>query len=190
MNSHEGVGTHSLAKNPFDFGRTRCYTVGVEKATKATPNKRAYKGHLKQPFLAAYRKYGVIWRAARSVGVSRDAVHDWRKHDPEFAQQFDDALRSNTELLEDSAIRRALRGNTALLIFLLKARKPEKYSERYYYRVQSGKLANEISRAAGAVSSAVRRYVPDNCPACRVALGIRRRLAEEIDRLAAESVTT
>jgi hypothetical protein len=143
------------------------------KSSKAIPNKRAYKQHAKAPFLEAYRKYGVIWRAARAVGISRDAVFDWRRQDRAFATEFNDALCSNTELLEASAIRRALKGNTALLIFLLKARKPEKYSERYYHRVRNGKVADEISRAASAVSSAVRRYVPESCPACHSALGIR-----------------
>jgi transposase-like protein len=151
------------------------------KTPKAIPNKRAYKERFKLPFLCAYRKYGVILRAARAVGISRDAVYDWRRQDTEFARQFDEAQITNTELLEASAIRRALRGNTALLIFLLKARKPEMYAERFRHRIEN----RDLSQPVGMVVSAVRRFVPEKCSNCGHDLAIRERLADELERIAA-----
>src|SRR5688500_17155173 len=137
-------------------------------ATKATPNKRAYKEHTKAPFLAAYRKYGVIWRAARAVGISRAAGHDWRRNDSNFAQHFIEEHNDTTDLLEASAISRALRGETALLIFLLKSRKPEMYSERFRHRREN----RDLRKPVAAVVGIVRRSVPDQCDRCGYDLAI------------------
>ena len=45
---------------------------------------RAIKERKKAPFLIALEKYGTILKAARVTKISRDAVHDWRHHDPAF----------------------------------------------------------------------------------------------------------
>lgn len=48
----------------------------------------ARKKHKQRPFLNALERFGTISAACRIVRISRDAVHDWRAHDREFAHQF------------------------------------------------------------------------------------------------------
>ncbi len=79
--------------------------------------------------------------------MSRRSAYDWRKEDQEFANEWDAAEALGTDLLEDEARRRAAQGvdepvfwkgevkgfvrkySDVLLIFMLKARRPEKYRE-------------------------------------------------------------
>jgi hypothetical protein len=104
--------------------------------------------HLKKKVLEALAKTGVITYAARKAGVARQTVYAWCADDPDFKAAFDEALVASTELLEAEAYRRAHDGvlkpvfqggqrvgsireySDTLLIFLLKARKPETYRER------------------------------------------------------------
>lgn len=94
--------------------------------------------------------------AARTVGVRRNAMFDLRKRDPEFARQWAEADEAGTEALEQEAIRRAVEGverglfyqgvkytterefSDPLLMFLLRARAPEKYRERYEVKHEVG----------------------------------------------------
>jgi hypothetical protein len=50
--------------------------------------------------------------------------------DPAFAAQAEDAIEAGTDELEDVARQRAKDASDTLLIFLLKARRSEKYRER------------------------------------------------------------
>lgn len=69
--------------------------------------------------------------ACRAVGISRTTFAEWRKEDPAFAAAVEEAYRvDGTEYLEDVARGRAEENSDTLLIFLLKARNPEKYRER------------------------------------------------------------
>jgi hypothetical protein len=93
--------------------------------------------------------------AASAAGVGRRTVYDWRKADPEFAQAWNLAVESGTDLLEDVAWQRAVKGNAEpvvsmgkvvygkdgepltihktsdnILALLLKARRREKFSDR------------------------------------------------------------
>jgi hypothetical protein len=52
----------------------------------------------------------VILKAAAAAEISRKTVWLRRKNNPEFAQDFDDALRAGALLLEAEAIRRAQDG--------------------------------------------------------------------------------
>jgi hypothetical protein len=49
---------------------------------------RARKKEKQKPFLKALERMGKITLAARAVRISRDAVHDWRRKDLNFARQF------------------------------------------------------------------------------------------------------
>lgn len=48
-----------------------------------------------------------------------------------FAAEWDEAVDEGTDVLEDVAFRRAVDGSDRLLIFLLKARRPEKFRDGY-----------------------------------------------------------
>lgn len=86
--------------------------------------------------------------AARHAGISRGAVYGWAEHDDVFASELREAGIRATETLESEAWRRARDGvpepvyqhgkvvgtiqrySDALLMFLLKARAPERYRDR------------------------------------------------------------
>jgi hypothetical protein len=110
--------------------------------------------HLKKRFLVEFGEVGVITRAADAVGIDRNTVYYWQEHDDGFAQAFRQAEIRSTEVLETEARRRAVEGvekqrrvydnrgnlvdeyvetsySDTLLIFLLKARAPEKYRDRH-----------------------------------------------------------
>ena len=75
--------------------------------------------------------------AAEVAGVNRTSVYRWLEHDAEFAVGFHQAEEASTERLEREAYHRATRRrqpSDALLIFLLKARRPERYRDRYEVR--------------------------------------------------------
>jgi hypothetical protein len=109
----------------------------------------AQSERLKKRFIASFRVTGNITESCQAVGIgSRTTIYNWQEHDAEFAGAFREAEIQSTELLEAEARRRASTGvdepiyhqgvpvgtitkySDTLLIFLLKARAPEKYRER------------------------------------------------------------
>jgi hypothetical protein len=107
-------------------------------------NSTAKKG----AFLAAYARTASITKAAKIAKVDRTSHYDWKASDPDYLTAFEAAKELAIETLEDEAIRRAHEGlrkpvyqggkrvgyvqeySDTLLIFLLKAARPEKYRER------------------------------------------------------------
>jgi hypothetical protein len=63
------------------------------------------------------------------VGIARSAYYEWIESDPQFAAEVAAAKEAGTEFLEDVARKRAVESSDTLLIFLLKARKPEMYRD-------------------------------------------------------------
>lgn len=113
-----------------------------------TPEKRE-KRNWEDGFIAALEKTGNISAAARKAKISRNTVYELYR-DPaaaDFKQAWDDALEVATDALELEARRRAATGvlepvyyqgkragqvrrySDTLLIFLLKAHRPEKFRE-------------------------------------------------------------
>jgi hypothetical protein len=98
--------------------------------------------------LAAFGDGLSVAVAAQRAGVGRSTAYDWRARDPEFAKAWDEAIETGTDVLEDEAVRRAVHGtdepvffqgqacgtvrrySDTLLIFMLKARRPDKFKER------------------------------------------------------------
>lgn len=70
-----------------------------------------------------------ISQSAMLAGVSRSLVYKRSTRSAKFAQKVQDAIEQGTDVLEDEAVRRALAGSDTLLMFLLRARRPEKYRE-------------------------------------------------------------
>jgi hypothetical protein len=91
--------------------------------TKRTPKKR-------ELFLSALAEGCSITAACERAVIVRSTAYDWRKTDAAFAAAWDDALEAGTDTLEDEAVTRAKDGSDTLLIFLLKARRPDKYKDR------------------------------------------------------------
>lgn len=110
------------------------------KHTKWTPEKEA-------KFLYGLRKGNTVSSAAAIAGFARQTVYDHRERDKTLAVRWVEAEAEGTEVLEQEAFRRAVQGtdhpvtyegaitatykeySDTLLIFLLKARRPEVYRE-------------------------------------------------------------
>ncbi len=91
--------------------------------TEVTPK----KWH--EPFLAALMQHGNVSRAARAAKISRMQLYRERAAAPDFAKAWRDAQQIGLDSLEDVANTRARKDSDTLLIFLLKAHRPEKYRE-------------------------------------------------------------
>lgn len=101
----------------------------------------------KTVFLENLSKSPNITKAAKAAGYTRQRVYQIRDEDPEFAKLWDDALAQSLDTAEGELYRRAVRGvvkpvyqggvevgkireySDTLMIFLLKAHKPEVYRE-------------------------------------------------------------
>ena len=99
-------------------------------------------------FLTALRQTGNVSAAARAAGVARSRCYEVRRRDPDFATGWQDALEEAADWLEFEALRRAVEGteedrffgghivglvtrySDALLMFLLKARRPAQFAIR------------------------------------------------------------
>ncbi|MBF0184687.1 MAG: terminase [Magnetococcales bacterium] len=64
----------------------------------------------KRAFLLALAETGCLGHACRAVGVSRQAVHEWRRDDQVFAGAVEEALEQAADQLEIAARRRAVEG--------------------------------------------------------------------------------
>lgn len=89
-----------------------------------------------------------VRHACERSGCSAPTLANYRENDPEFDDACQEAIEMGTDALEDTALMRARFGvdkpvfyqgeqcgtireySDTLLIFLLKARRPEKFSER------------------------------------------------------------
>ena len=109
---------------------------------------RAPKKDWKPVFLKELAQRGNVTLAAVKAKIGRQTAYDARGSDPAFATAWKQAEEIGVELMEAEARRRAVEGcdrpvyqggklvgkvreySDVLLIFLLKAHKPEKYRER------------------------------------------------------------
>lgn len=101
-------------------------------------------------FLAElFRSAGNVSRACAAINLSRTAVYDWKREDLEFSALWDATIEETTEALEQEIYRRAHDGcekpvfyqgeecgivkeySDVLAMFLLKARRPDKYRDRH-----------------------------------------------------------
>jgi hypothetical protein len=90
-------------------------------------------GHLKkQAVLSAFKNCANVTKACEIADIARATFYGWLKEDPEFKAAYEAAREEAVEVLEDEAIRRAtVGGSDTLLIFLLKAARPQKYRDGY-----------------------------------------------------------
>lgn len=99
-------------------------------------------------FLAALEETANVTESCRVAKVPRRTVYDWRDADAAFRAAWDAALELGVDALEDEVTRRAFSGvdepvfyqgaecgvvrkySDTLAIFLLKARRPERFKDR------------------------------------------------------------
>ena len=101
-----------------------------------------------EQFLKLLAETANVAESADLVGIDRSTAYLQRKKNPEFAADWDDAIETAVEAMEAEAYRRAVKGTNkpvfhkgeecgvikeysdTLLIFLLKAHRPQKYIEK------------------------------------------------------------
>lgn len=88
------------------------------------------------PFLAALAQSANVRLACKAAGVSREMAYRLRRQNKAFAAAWQTAMAEAVDILDAEARRRALSVSDTLLIFLLKAHRPEMYRERIDVRVQ------------------------------------------------------
>jgi hypothetical protein len=103
------------------------------KTKKATPQKKAPHHVWRKLFLAALASRGNITEAARDAGVHRSTISHIRRDEPVFNTACLDALEEYADWLEKQARAKVERKDpdTTMVIFLLKAARPEKYRDRH-----------------------------------------------------------
>jgi hypothetical protein len=126
----------------------------------------------KLEFLSAMCDDGLtVFDAANRIGVSRVTLYKHRGLDPEFAAAWDKAYDDGTTVLEAEAQRRAVQGVTEavynkgvvvghvqkysdlLLIFLLKARAPQKFRDNIDVTNSDGSIAAAFAAAVRKAAS-------------------------------------
>ena len=84
----------------------------------------------KARFLKLLAETGNVSRSAIGAGIDRRGLYRERDTDAEFAAAWEEALESGVDELEEEARKRAKEGSDTLLIFLLKANRPQKYRDQ------------------------------------------------------------
>lgn len=110
---------------------------------KFEPNKRA--------FLTAYSQTGGIKRSGLAARCAPSCHYYWMDTDPDYVEAFAQAQAMVGDMLEEEAIRRAMEFSDTLLIFALKAHKPDKYRE------QSKTDVNVTVRLESSISDGMKR---------------------------------
>ena len=90
----------------------------------------------KRGFLTAYRNEGSIYHAALAVGIHRTTVYKWLERDSAFVQALDDSREDNYDQAETSVFKKALAGDSLLLMFYLKAHR-HKFRDKVTIDVES-----------------------------------------------------
>jgi len=82
-------------------------------------------------FLDKLRNSGNVRMACRAAGIPRRTAYNWRDKWATFHDEWDEALEDACDFLEGEAWRRAVENNSdRLLMFLLKAHRPERFKDR------------------------------------------------------------
>jgi hypothetical protein len=93
---------------------------------------RSTRARIKQwhgAFLRSLARTPSVTIAARAAGVSTRACYKARDADPAFAEAWADAVNKSVDVLEDAVYQRALKEDSQLAMFVLKAFRPERYRE-------------------------------------------------------------
>jgi hypothetical protein len=98
-------------------------------------------------FLTELRATCNVSHAARQAGIGRRTAYDWRDADEAFAADWAEAEEEAIDQLEQVARDRAIDGSDRMLEILLKAHRPEKYTERQKLDVAFVDDSSELQRA-------------------------------------------
>ncbi len=154
--------------------------LGFAPYVHTAPRRNSITPDLQRKFIATLAATGIVSQAALSIGKSMEAIYKLRaKSGAEgFAAAWDAAVDRGVSRLEDSALARAIEGtpewrvasddsvmtygrkhNESLVMFFLRNRRPEKYSEHIrpghpvYERIRREVLAS-LAPETGAAGEA------------------------------------
>jgi hypothetical protein len=132
----------------------------AERSANAAPQ-RTRKRDWAPRFLEVFRSTCNVRLSAEAAGIDRDSAYRRRQRDPAFAERWAQAEQDAIDVLEAEARRRALSVSDTLLIFLLKAHRPERYREsiRIDLRREAQRLADELGVDAEAAIAEAERLV-------------------------------
>lgn len=88
------------------------------------------KREWKPKFLEGLREHGVVTKAAKEAGITKQAAYHERKNSDKFAADWADAIDEYVDSLEHELFRRAKSGSDTLLIFALKGKRPDVYGDK------------------------------------------------------------
>jgi hypothetical protein len=100
-------------------------------------------------FFEALRNSGNVRAACLAAGIGRTIVYKRRHTDTAFRARWDEALAEATDVLDAEARRRALAGSDPLLMFLLRAHRPEVYREALDVRLELRREAEMVAGRTG-----------------------------------------
>ncbi len=100
-------------------------------------------------FLELIRGTGNVRLAADGAGVDRTTPYARAARDPRFAEAWARAEQDAIDVLEAEARRRALSASDALLMFLLRAHRPERYRESVDVRLDLRRIAERMAAETG-----------------------------------------
>ena len=92
----------------------------------------------KKRFIAALEAQGTVLHACKAAGISRQTAYRWQREDPEFAEQWDEAIENAVDVVESVIYQKALSGDVIAAIFYLKAQRP-KFRDRLNIDVEQVK---------------------------------------------------
>lgn len=141
-------------------------------------------------FIATLAATGIVSQAALSIGASVEALYKLRHRAgaEDFARAWDLAVERGYSRLEDCALERAIAGeerpvvsrgkvvatwthhNTGLLMFLLRARRPDKYGAVRLADLRPGHPVYDRLRAAWRAEYEAEAHSPGNVEAVRRSL--------------------
>jgi hypothetical protein len=98
-------------------------------ASRSTPSTHPRARAWRPVFLAAFRNSANVRASAQAAGVDWSTAYKARKREPRFALAWEMAEQEALDLLEARAMQLAMAGDAHLLMFLLRARRPEKYRD-------------------------------------------------------------
>ena len=100
-------------------------------------------------FLEVIRATGNVRLAADSAGIDRSTPYVRARRDERFAAAWAEAQQDATDILEAEARRRALSTSDGLLMFPLRAHRPERYRDAVDVRLDIRRDAERIAAKLG-----------------------------------------
>lgn len=131
-----------------------------------SPSEGVSRGHSdprKARALARYRQLGTVRSACIAAGIGRRTWYDWIEEDRLFSALVHEAREEVADELEKVAFDRALAkdGSDRLLMFMLKAHRPEKYRDNAMITIVSPIVREKVSQTVDVIRAGLTKDLAD-----------------------------